>query len=86
MLSAATSLIGSLSREADSRLPAMLDDLRTLVGIESATSDKASFDRAQDFLTQRLEWAGAEVERYSQTGGDPVRAENAYSPLLRATQ
>jgi len=67
--------IDLISRELDNRLPDMLNDLKALVRIESPSHDKPSLDQAQDFLTERLEWAGAEVERCPQVvAGDHLVA------------
>ncbi len=53
----------------------MLHDLTELVSIESPTDDKAGVDRAQDYLSDRLRWAGAEVTRLRQSNvGDCLRA------------
>jgi len=70
-----TSAIESLRSEMNKRLPAMLEDIEALVSIESPTGDKATVDRAQDFLSEKLHWAGAEVERIPQSQvGDHLRA------------
>ena len=58
--------IDLISQELESRLPAMLSDLKALVRLETPSHDKPSLDRAQDYLTERLVWAGAEVERCPQ--------------------
>jgi glutamate carboxypeptidase len=51
----------------ESRLDDYLDDLRTLVGIDSGTRDKAGVERVNEWLERRLTKLGFSVERYAQT-------------------
>jgi len=70
-----TSSLGFLAKELEQRVPAMLEDLEAVVRIESPTYDKAGLDRAQDFMTGCLAWAGASVMRHSQAcAGDHLQA------------
>ena len=43
-----------------------LDDLATLVNMDSGTDDKAGVDRVADWVEKRLQSAGADVQRYAQ--------------------
>jgi glutamate carboxypeptidase len=57
-------------------LPYLLNTLRTLVTLESPSTDKAAVDRCGDELVRRLEDLGARIRRYSQADrGDHIRAE-----------
>ena len=57
------------------RLDVYLDDLRTLVGIDSGSYDKAGVDKINDWLEERLRALGFSVERYPQTeSGDDLLA------------
>ena len=51
----------------EERLEAYLDDLRTLVGIDSGTRDKAGVDRVNEWLEHRLITLGFSVERHAHT-------------------
>ena len=56
-------------------LPRYLDDLRTLVDIDSGSDDKTGVDAVVDWLTARLSALGFAVERHPQpTLGDNLRA------------
>jgi glutamate carboxypeptidase len=48
----------------EAKLDAYLDDLRTLVGIDSSSYDKAGVDAVNDWLEERLKALGFSVERY----------------------
>jgi len=59
----------------EGRLDAYLDDLRTLVGIDSGSYDKAGVDEVNDWLEERLKARGFSVERHLQTEfGDDLLA------------
>jgi glutamate carboxypeptidase len=59
----------------EGRLDAHLDDLRTLVGIDSGSYDKAGVDEVNDWLEERLKALGFSVERHLQTEfGDDLLA------------
>jgi len=59
----------------EGRLDAYLDDLRTLVGIDSGSYDKAGVDEVNDWLEERLKALGFSVERHLQTEfGDDLLA------------
>jgi glutamate carboxypeptidase len=59
----------------EGRLDAYLDDLRTLVGIDSGSYDKAGVDEVNDWLEERLKVLGFSVERHLQTEfGDDLLA------------
>ena len=59
----------------ETQLPDYLDDLRTLVGIDSGSDDKAGVDRMVDWLLARLALLGFTCERHTQPHlGDNVRA------------
>jgi glutamate carboxypeptidase len=69
------SILPAIHEAMQERLPAMVDDLRTLVEQESPTDDKELVDRAQTLLAGRLAQAGASVERLPQEqAGDHLRA------------
>jgi len=69
------SSIKPLSMEVGAHLQAMEKDLEILVRIESPTHCGADVCLAQDFLADRLRWAGAEVERHPVAGiGDHLIA------------
>ncbi|MCK4899078.1 MAG: M20 family metallopeptidase, partial [Anaerolineales bacterium] len=51
----------------EERLDAYLDDLRTLVGIDSGTRDKAGVERVNEWLEHRLITLGFSVERHAHT-------------------
>jgi len=69
------SILPAIHEAMRERLPAMVDDLRTLVEQESPTDDKGLVDRAQTLLAERLAQAGASVERLPQEQtGDHLRA------------
>ena len=70
-----TSALERLAAHLQGNLPALLDDLRALVEMESPTYDKARLDHVQDFVSGRLAWAGAQVERQVQpAAGDHLLA------------
>ena len=59
----------------EGKLDAYLDDLRTLVSIDSGSYDKAGVDEVNDWLEERLKALGFSVERYPQTEfGDDLQA------------
>jgi glutamate carboxypeptidase len=59
----------------EGRLDAYLDDLRTLVGIDSGSYDKAGVDEVNDWLEERLKARGFSVERHLQAEfGDDLLA------------
>jgi glutamate carboxypeptidase len=59
----------------EGRLDAYLDDLRTLVSIDSGSYDKAGVDEVNDWLEERLKVLGFSVERYPQAEfGDDLQA------------
>lgn len=55
-------------------LPAMLDLLRRLVGLDSPTADHAGCGAVLDVLHAELAGLGAEVRRYAAANGSPVLA------------
>lgn len=60
----------------ENRLEAYLDDLRTLVGIDSGSQHKAGVDAVNDWLEARLAGLGFTVERYPQQElGDNLLAQ-----------
>ena len=59
----------------NAQLPRYLDDLRTLVSIDSGSDHKAGVDSVVDWLLARLTTLGFTVERHSQPRlGDNIRA------------
>ncbi|MEZ4733774.1 MAG: M20 family peptidase, partial [Caldilineaceae bacterium] len=57
------------------QLPRYLDDLRTLVSIDSGSDHKAGVDAVVDWLIARLSTLGFTIERHPQPVlGDNVRA------------
>ena len=59
----------------EGKLDAYLDDLQTLVSIDSGSYDKAGVDEVNDWLEERLKALGFSVERYPQTEfGDDLQA------------
>ena len=59
----------------EERLGRYLDDLRTLVGIDSGSSDKAGVDAVNDWLEERLPALGFSVVRFAQEkSGDDLMA------------
>jgi len=59
----------------EERLGRYLDDLRTLVGIDSGSSDKAGVDAVNDWLEERLRALGFSVVRFAQeNSGDDLMA------------
>jgi len=59
----------------EERLDAYLEDLRTLVGIDSSSFDKAGLDAVSDWLGERLQSLGFAVERFEQeASGDDLLA------------
>lgn len=56
----------SISELAESRLAQTLDTLKSLVELESPSSDKAAVDRLVDHLAPLIEQRGGEVERVTQ--------------------
>jgi len=59
----------------EAQLPPYLDDLRTLVGIDSGSDDKAGVDTVVDWLLARLTTLGFTCERHAQPRlGDNLRA------------
>ena len=60
-------MTGQIVSYLESRLNDYLDDLRTLVSIDSGTRDKAGVDRVNAWLERRLSSQGFVVERHPQT-------------------
>jgi len=59
----------------EERLEAYLDDLQTLVGIDSGSFDKAGVDSINDWLEKRLRVLGFSVQRFAQEeSGDDLLA------------
>jgi glutamate carboxypeptidase len=59
----------------EKRLDAYLDDLQTLVGIDSGSFDKAGVDAINDWLEKRLRVLGFSVQRFAQEeSGDDLLA------------
>lgn len=67
--------MNDLQRYLNSQLPHYLDDLRTLVSIDSGSDHKSGVDSVVDWLIARLTTLGFTVERHAQPVlGDNVRA------------
>jgi glutamate carboxypeptidase len=65
----------SIVTTLESKLDAYLDDLRTLVNIDSGSFDKAGVDAVNDWLENRLMKLGSHVKRYAQAEfGDDLLA------------
>lgn len=57
---------GAIGRFLEERLDAYLDELRTLVSIDSGSQDKAGVDALNDWLEQRMVELGFAVQRFPQ--------------------